>query len=115
MKKLLPAHKVKSKNPRLGLCYELSGLYVSRHQDCVLVHGTIQGCGYPPNPHAWAILPDGDVHDPVADLTLSAEAHARIFSAVEQVRYTYLEVATHGLRTGHWGPWHDDEREEKTA
>ncbi len=111
MKKLRPAHEVKSKNPRLGYCYELSGNYVARRQDCILVHGTIQGCGYPPNPHAWVILPDGMIHDPVGDVTLTADAYTRIFSAVEQVRYTYVEMARHALRAAHWGPWHEQDQE----
>jgi hypothetical protein len=112
MKKLRPFTRSECRrNPRLGRCYELSGSYVTWHRDYLLVHGTIQGAGYPPNPHAWVILPDGQVHDPVTDLTLPAEVYVRVFGAIEQVRYTYIEMARHVLRTEHWGPWHDENQE----
>ena len=110
MKTLRPASELRSRNPRLGRCYELAGEYVCMHQDAVLVHGTIQGFGYPPNPHAWVVLPDGQVHDPVADIVLSADAHASMFNATEQVRYTYEQMARHAFVTRHWGPWHEQER-----
>lgn len=83
---------------RLGRCYELSGRYIVDHPGCRLVHGSIQGFGYPRINHAWVILPSGDRHDPVADLTLSPVAHEAYFSAIEDVVYDAHEAMAEMLR-----------------
>jgi hypothetical protein len=100
---------------RLGRCYELSAKYVFDHEGCVLVHGSIQGFGRPRIDHAWVVLPDGDVHDPVADTTWSAELHRQIFNAVETKRYAKIEAVVCMVRDEHYGPWEQDEQQQDQA
>lgn len=101
---------------RLGRCYELAGRRVARSGGGeILVHGTIQGMGHPPNPHAWVMV-DGDygrdaniVWEPVSDTELPWDVFERLFSPAEHRRYTVDEVNTITLKTGHWGPWEEQE------
>lgn len=96
-------------NDRLGRCYELAGRRVLFDEDAaILVHGTIQRDPLPPNPHAWVILPDRLVWEPVTEMTLPADAFARFFGAKEDRRYSPKEVAIQTAQSGHWGPWSSD-------
>jgi hypothetical protein len=91
---------------RLGRCYELAGRRVLFATDSpILVHGTIQGRGYPPNPHAWVILPDGQVWEPVSDSVMPAVVYDALFNPVENHRYSVVEVSLIAGRDRHWGPW----------
>ena len=94
---------------RLGRCYELAGKYVMdahmRGEECALVHGSIQGLGFPRIKHAWVELPDGQVHDPVADTTMALDEHRAFYSAEVDCRYTYEDMARNACRSQHWGPW----------
>jgi hypothetical protein len=91
---------------RLGKCYELAGAFVVTHPDAVLVHGTIhrEGLG-PPNPHAWNVLADGTMREPITGWEMPKDAFDRFFGAVEQHRYTWKEMQQRMIETFHWGPW----------
>jgi hypothetical protein len=90
---------------RLGRCYELSGRFVMDNGEAVLVHGTIQGEGHPPNPHAWVKFSDGKVYDPVMDSVMSGEDYAEKMNAVEHVTFARHEMTERVLKHKHWGPW----------
>ena len=75
--------------------------------DVTLVHGTIQGAGQPPNPHAWVRFDDGTVLDPVLGDRMPAEEYRTKMNAVEHVTYTADELAEHVMEHQHWGPWDD--------
>lgn len=96
---------------RVGRCYELSGrTAVFEHAgEAVLVHGTIQGLGFPRIGHAWIELDDGlTVHDPVTGWTVNADWYYEFAAADAEVRYRYSEAAAMVTEHEHWGPWHDD-------
>lgn len=104
----------KRKNPRAGRCYELSAKYVSENHDAVLVHGSIQGNGYPRNPHAWVEVEGTDgmiVFDPVLDQHYPAWLYERLMNAKAYVRYTYDEAVRLMVDTGHYGSW--DEQSDR--
>lgn len=99
---------------RLGRCYELAGREVILPGDRfhpgrgapVLVHGTIQGFGNPPNPHAWIEFRDGTVWEPITEQYFGAgEWVAFANPGAEAVRYTVQEARRRAVVTGHWGPW----------
>lgn len=104
---------------RLGLCYELSGQAVFRsgrsgqkksHEGAILVHGSIQAFGNPRINHAWVILKNGDVFDPVLDQVLPRDYYYQRFNAVENVRYDKIQVAINILKYQHWGPWEETKK-----
>lgn len=99
-------------NPRLGKCYELSGRYVSRHPDSVLVHGRLN------NPHvdnkkymdqvdhSW-VEENDEIYDPVTDARWTKDDFERIYKPVVYKKYSYIEVLKCMMRYKHWGPWDD--------
>ena len=91
---------------RLGQCYVLAGHYMMDTADdnAFLVHGTIQGYGYKPNPHAWVRFGDM-VWEPVTDCEYTMAEYAALFNAVERAVYTQTEAFTAMLDTAHFGPW----------
>ena len=89
---------------RLGRCYELAGRYVIDN-DARLVHGTIHRDPYPPNPHAWAVLPNGDVWEPITERTWPADGFAVWYEAVTLHEYSRDAAMVHMLRAKHFGPW----------
>jgi hypothetical protein len=90
---------------RLGRCYELSARFVVDHRDATLVHGSIEGMGHPRNPHAWVLLPSGDIFDPVLDSEMSADAWAAFASPRVERTFTRDELVPLLVEFGHWGPW----------
>lgn len=93
---------------RLGRCYELAGRRVIMETPgtgLVLVHGTIQGMGYPPNPHAWVVDPIGSAWEPITETWFDPVAWVEFARPVEHVRYTEDEARRLAVFTGHWGPW----------
>lgn len=90
---------------RLGRCYELTGNIALHNSGVELVHGTIQGCGAPRIAHAWVVLPDGSIWEPVTNQVWKKSVFYEFFSAVVRKRYdrqTFLRLA---VRHEHWGPW----------
>lgn len=94
---------------RLGQSYDLAGQVVSGTLDgSVLVHGTIEGVGFPRHPYAWVQRPDGSVYDGVFRQTFDGTAYQALFSPIPERRYTADEARANALRTGNWGPWDDE-------
>lgn len=98
---------------RLGLCYQLAGRYAAHHDDAVLVHGSIQGRGKPRIDHAWVKLADGQIWEPVADVTLDPRVFDAVFNPIEDKTYTSEQVNLQTLRFQHWGPWGEWVKPEK--
>lgn len=97
---------------RVGKCYYLTTMGVAGWDvPGVVVHGTIEGFGFPPNPHAWIELADGCVFDPVAMELMTAAEWIDFATPTEWVRYTPDEVRANVELHGHTGPW--DEWEAK--
>lgn len=99
---------IKSKtNPRLGLCYVLSGRYVSSHPKSVLVHGELINkftIGNPKVDHAW--VEEGDeIFDPVMNRRFPKAVYEGIFQPVSHKKYSHMDVITITSKTGNWGPW----------
>lgn len=90
---------------RLGRCYELAGRRVMDDRAGQLIHGTIQGMGYPPNPHAWVILETGEWWEPISEIALPPEVFRRLWGAEIHQIYDYAGVLDAALAAGHWGPW----------
>jgi hypothetical protein len=57
------------------------------------------------NPHAWVVLGNGNCYDAVLDLELPGDAHERFFSAVEDARYSRMDVLAKLRMEQTWGPW----------
>ena len=102
---------------RIGRCYELSGREVafSDDPDARLVHGTIQGFGYPPNPHAWVVRGNGIVYDPVLGQEFTGETHRALFRSEVDREYSKVEVAIACVRSRHWGPWETEKEIQETT
>ena len=102
----------KHPNPRLGLCYKLSGRYVSQHQDAILVHGRLTNpfaVGHPELDHAW--VEEGDeILDPVMDKRWPKEVYESLFKTKVYKKYTFREVIQIINKNEHWGPWDDMKR-----
>jgi hypothetical protein len=89
---------------RAGRCFELAVLKVAAVPGSILVHGTIQGMGYPPNHHAWVEIEDG-VWEPVTDHIFPRFAWAGFTNATELCRHTRDELAELINEFEHYGPW----------
>jgi len=108
-----PSDIMESKKPnsRLGLCYELSGRYVSQHHDAVLVHGRLTnpfGAGHPELDHAWVEVGD-EIFDPVMDKMWPKAVYESLFKTKVYKKYKHMDVIRVTNRTGNWGPWDDTE------
>ena len=91
---------------RLGNCYRLAAKYVLDKRDGTkLVHGSIQGMGNPRIDHAWAVRPNGTVHDAVLQEDFPQKVHDALFNAETDHTYTKEQVLDQTVATGHWGPW----------
>ena len=92
---------------RSGLCYELSGRYVSNHPDAILIHGHIQNPfnkGLRELDHAW-VIEDDEVFDPVMNDRCPKKVYYSLFDVKEFHRYDHENVLKNMLRHKHWGPW----------
>jgi len=95
------------KNPRLGLCYELSGRYVSNHTNAILVHGRLTnpfGKGHTELDHGW-VEEGNEIFDPVMDKVWPKEVYESLFKTKVYKKYSFEEVLKMILRHKNWGPW----------
>lgn len=110
---------VAPKPENLGRCYELSALRVAfgpdgpvppfaAYEDATLVHGTIQGFGHPPLPHAWVVEPNGDVWEPACGRSFPAEFFNLFFNPTVRVTYTPAEARANMMASQHYGAWDID-------
>ena len=94
-------------NPRLGLCYELSGRYVSGHPEAILVHGRLTNRferGHKEIEHAW-VEEGNKIFDPVMDKVWPKETYEGVFNVKVYKKYTHIEVLKMTLEYKNWGPW----------
>jgi hypothetical protein len=121
---------------RLGRCYELSAKHIgwedpANEANRILVHGSIQGAGNPPNAHAWVEYVDTDllakfdenemlgqltaaqkeqlatmVYDPVVGKAMPKDVYYTIYNAKLYETYTPAEARTFLLEEMNYGPWH---------
>ena len=99
----------KKPNSRLGLCYELSGRYVSGHPESILVHGKITNPfakGLPEVEHAWIEI-GNEILDPVMDLTWPKNIYEDFFKAKIYKKYSFMDTIKITDKTGNWGPWEE--------
>jgi hypothetical protein len=90
---------------RLGLYYELAGRYASHNSDVTLVHGSIQGMGKPRLDHAWVILEDGSIWEPIFNETFDADVYRMLVNPMVDRTYSNEQTCIHLLKHKHWGPW----------
>lgn len=94
---------------RLGQCYALAGTFALEHLDTELVHGSIEGMGQPRLGHAWVVIPNGQVWEPVSAMTLPQDAFERMFNPEVHFAYESWEWREYAYTTKNWGPWDDPE------
>lgn len=90
---------------RLGHCYELAGQYTMGHPGTTVVHGSIQGFGNPRIDHAWVILENCTVLEPVSEQVYDPDAFEAVFDPLVSCTYDTASLCAQALRTRHWGPW----------
>jgi hypothetical protein len=78
---------------RLGRCYELAGSYAPTQPGSTLIHGSIQGFGYPRIGHAWVQLKDGSVWEPTTDTVYPEKTFRSYFNAEITKAYDPASVA----------------------
>jgi hypothetical protein len=93
---------------RKGRCYELAMKVMLDEpgaEKFTLVHGRVmtdREIG-----HAWIIVDDGRVYDPVLDRYFDPAKYADIYCATGEVSYTKKEAGQRCIDAGcHYGPWH---------
>ena len=104
---------------RKGRCYELTvKALTSDDPEAVgarLVHGTVSaalGRMNHPYPwirmdHAWIVLADGRIYDPVLDKYFTASEFKKKVLAVAKRTYTRRQLVDMVANSGHSGPWHN--------
>lgn len=114
-------------SPRLGLCYELAmGALTGWEkinrwtgdatrllpEPVGIVHGTIHHRKEEHRiGHAWVMLGDGDVWEPITGLICDTVRFHDYARAEDVMLYDTVAARTTMLRNQHYGPWHDtDER-----
>ena len=93
---------------RVGNCYELSAKAVAKDptDSLLLAHGSVEGMGFPRNPHAWCVHIDtGMIFDPVLDSWIDPVVHRLFFKAITYATYTPLETRIELLAQDNYGPW----------
>lgn len=87
-------------------CYEIAykALTDEPEPGLLLVHGTIVQI-HARIGHAWLILPDGRVYDPVLNRCFSGREYVGRFEAIPECTYTLEQAAQAALHHRHLGPW----------
>lgn len=96
---------------RRNRCYELAGYAVAfgtAPAESLLVHGSWTG---PVSKnrigHAWVILPDGRVWEPIRHRIYDRADFYDWTKAWDEATYALPVVRRHLAATGHFGRWHD--------
>ncbi len=92
---------------RLGRCYELAGRRVLQGEG-TLVHGTITNGATARIGHAWVIMEDGSVWEPISDQAMPMLVFVAFFHPEPILSYPREEALSLMARTAHFGPWHED-------
>lgn len=100
--------------PRQGRCFELAGKFIlaDESKTSVLVHGTVDaGRSKMPIEHAWIVLEDGRIYEPVEDTFFSAEQFTSTRRPNDETRFSYAEALIGLATVKNWGPWNDAEQD----
>lgn len=117
-------------NPRLGRCYELAAKAFNGWDEITartgtdkeghrgfglpaptrLVHGTWRGKEPQRIGHAWVILEDDRIWEPITGLICEARLFFAYTRGVSVRGYRPAEVRVNMLTAGHFGPWHKVDR-----
>lgn len=100
-------------NERLGFCYVLAGRKILDHPNALLVHGSVQGDDKPRIHHAWIIIEDGRIWEPVTNQVFNPMLWEYTFNPMTDVIYTSTDAAKAMLKHKHFGPWHINPAELK--
>ena len=93
-----------------GTCYEDAWRHLIKQDESYLVHGSIQLSAEGPRVnHAWVELPTGWVWEPQTKDYYTIEDF-RVFSPIEEYRYTAEDAAIMVAQAGKHGPWTAEER-----
>lgn len=102
-----------SMSARLTRCYELAGktfLNYEPKSDSTnpmwLIHGTWHGPKAPERiPHAWVVLTDGRIWEPITACIYHAETFMAYTRAEVVTGYTSRQARIKMVDTNHYGPW----------
>ncbi len=95
-----------------GTCYSDSWRYLMRQDEGFLINGSVQLSGQEGRriDHAWVELPTGWIWEPKTGGYFTIEDFNRMFSPIEDHRYSVEQAAIMVARVGHHGPWTEEER-----
>ena len=95
-----------------GNCYDVHGRMVTEENcDMILCHGSVWHDKVGWHGHCW--LEDGDKVIDVSNgnnFYDSKEKYYKLGKVKNVTRYTWREAAEQMLKTGHYGPWEEDDR-----
>lgn len=95
---------------RSGLCYVLAGYALSAGRTpagAIMVHGTISGFGNPRIGHAWLMIEEDLVWEPMQARLWPALIWNAVANPEVGAEYDRAEAAEAMLEHGTWGPWHE--------
>jgi len=107
---LEPHEMLRRTRKRDGRCYALANKIMLEPgaDQFTLVHGIVRGPRDTRIDHAWVMLPDGRLYDPVENAYFStAGEYAERYKAVIVRMFTRLDACEAMLVANHHGPWHD--------
>ena len=91
-------------NKRLGRCYEIAGRYASEHPNSILIHGSIEGMGFPRIGHAWVSV-GPDIFEPATGHIMTKAEFGKWASPQIDDAYPYPDVLEKIVSSKNWGPW----------
>ncbi len=100
-----------NKDIPMGTCYPDSWSYLMRQDEGFLIHGSVQLLGQEGRriDHAWVELPTGWIWEPKTASYFTIEDFSRMFSPIEDHKYSVEQAAIMLARVGHHGPWTEEE------
>lgn len=102
--------KLRDKPAPTGTCYPDAWRFLMKQEDGFLIHGSLQLSSEGPRvKHAWVETTYGWVWEPQTGQYFTMEDF-KVFSPVEDARYSGVEAAVMAARTGRHGPWNEEDR-----
>jgi hypothetical protein len=73
-----------------------------------VIHGSVFHSSGRRIDHAWVEIGDDEVVDGCCGIAseIAKEDYVKKTQAVEEARYSVEQALEHGVKSGHWGPWH---------
>ncbi len=106
----LPSVRAKTDEPS-GTCYADAWRFLIKEGEGTLVHGSVFSDGRRID-HAWVETLTGWIWEPQTGTYMTKLAFRYEASPIEEDRYSPEEAAIMVARTGHFGPWSEDERQQ---